>query len=81
MRRWGSSPTTWIEPLRFRLIPEPRVSVPELECGLVLLGIVLFQPEQLVDHGYSLLYDVLHLGLRYVRVFRFSGQVGHSFPA
>jgi len=57
---------------RFRLIPKPRVSLPELKRRLVLLGIVLSQPEQLVDRVHRLLHDVLHLGLRYVRIFGFS---------
>lgn len=43
---------------------------------LVLLGIVLFKPEQLVDRVYGLFHDVLHLGLRYMRVFGFSGASG-----
>src|ERR1035438_9292672 len=39
--------------VRLRLIPKPRVAVPKLKLLLVLLRIVLFQPEQLVNrvHG------------------------------
>src|SRR5260370_26751545 len=58
--------------VRFWLIPKPRVSVSQLYRLLVFLGIVLFQPEPLVDRVHRLLHDVLHLGLRYARGFRCS---------
>ena len=56
----------------FRLIPKLRVSVPERKRHLVLLGMVLFQPKQLVDRVHCLLHDLLHFGLRYVGVFGLS---------
>ncbi len=58
--------------VRFWLLPKPRVSVPELKRRLVFLGIVLFQPKQLVDRVHRLLHDLLHFGLRYVGVFGLS---------
>src|SRR3984885_10342319 len=64
-----TSSTCWRSPgapesanVPLRLIP----------CRCVFLGIVLFQPEQPVNHVHRMLHDVLHLGLRYVRVFGFS---------
>ena len=69
----------YLADVRFRLIPKPRVSVPELKRRLVLLAIVLSQPEQLVDRVHRLLHDVLHLGLRYVRIFGFSSASGALF--
>ena len=58
--------------VRFRLLPKPRVSVPEFKRRLVFLGIVLFQPKQLADRVHRLLHDLLHFGLRYVGVFGLS---------
>ena len=65
--------------VRFRLIPKPRVAIPVLYRRLVLLRIVLFQPEQLVDRVHSPLHDVLHLVLRYMGVFDLARAVGALF--
>lgn len=65
--------------VRFGLVPKPRVAVPELKSRLVLLRIVLFQPEQLVNRVHSPLHDVLHLVLRYMRVFDLARTVGTLF--
>ena len=62
--RWASLVLAQLANVRFRLIPKLRVSVPERNPRLVLLGIVLFQPEQLVDRVHRLLHHALHLGLR-----------------
>src|ERR1700733_2822720 len=74
-----TSSTCWRSPgapesanVPLRLIPGRCVQPPEATCRCVFLGIVLFQPEQPVNHVHRMLHDVLHLGLRYVRVFGFS---------
>src|ERR1035441_5859766 len=65
--------------VRFWLIPKPGVAVSVFNRRLVLLGIVLFQPEQLVNRVHSPLHDVLHLVLRYVGVFDLASTIGALF--
>lgn len=65
----------------FRLVPRQCVSVPEPNRCLVFLGIVLFQPEQLIDCACRHLHDFPHLGLRDPREFSLPNACGASVPA
>jgi hypothetical protein len=62
-------------------IPEPRVSGPELKHRLVLLGIILFQPEQFVDSVHRPIMMFIISACVMCEYSDFSAHVGHSFPA
>jgi hypothetical protein len=60
----------------FRIVPRAGISAPKVHRRLVLLGIILFHPKQFINSVYRILHDVFHLGVRYVRVFRFTSTSG-----
>jgi|HubBroStandDraft_5_1064220.scaffolds.fasta_scaffold07499_4 hypothetical protein len=61
--------------VRLRLIPQLRVAAPEVNHRSVLVCVILFQPEQLVNPVHCPLHDVLQLGLRDVRVFGYMSAI------